>query len=167
MNNKKVLISAGAVVVVAAGVFGVAAMNKKAPTPTTMDSNTSGQADTNTATTATTPIADKPKTGTTTNGSSYKDGTYTAVGSYNSPGGKDQISVTVQLRNDIVTSASITPMPGDPTSAKYQNMFASGYQAYVIGKNIDAVHLNAVSGSSLTGIGFNDAITKIKAQAKA
>jgi uncharacterized protein with FMN-binding domain len=162
MNNKKTWISLGAVAVIAAGIFGVAAMSKKEATP----ADTLPVSDTPTSTP--TPVADKPTAtpGTKAPTSEYKDGTYTATGSYRSPGGPDEIGVTVQLRNDMVTSVSIVPMPHDPTSTQYQAKFASGYQQYVVGKNLDAVKVGAVSGSSLTGIGFNDAITQIKAQAK-
>ena len=97
----------------------------------------------------------------------YKDGTYTAVGSYMSPGGEDQISVTLTLANNIITDASVTPEPGDHMSAKYQSMFASGYKQYVVGQNINIVNLVKVSGSSLTPKGFDDALAQIKSQAQA
>jgi uncharacterized protein with FMN-binding domain len=99
--------------------------------------------------------------------STYKDGTYSADGSYNSPGGPDSISVTLTLKNDIVTDTNVVPNPGDRTSARYQNMFVSGYKQYVIGKDITSLNLGKISGSSLTPIGFDNALAKIKAQAKA
>jgi len=97
----------------------------------------------------------------------YKDGTYTATGSYDSPGGPDRLGVSITIKNDVVTSTSATNMAGDRTSSRYQKMFISGYQALVIGKNIDSINLDIVSGSSLTPQGFNDALSKIKVQAKA
>ncbi len=97
----------------------------------------------------------------------YKDGTYSATGSYMSPGGADQIAVTLTLANDIVTDVSVTPMPGDNTSARYQNMFAAGYKQLVVGQDISTLSLSKVSGSSLTPKGFDDALTQIKAQAQA
>lgn len=96
----------------------------------------------------------------------HKNGTYSATGSYDSPGGQDQLGVTVTLANDIITKVSITPGAGDNISEKYQNMFISGYKKYVVGKNIADVNLSKVSGSSLTPIGFNDALAQIKSQAK-
>lgn len=98
--------------------------------------------------------------------STYKDGTYSADGNYNSPGGPDSISVTLTLKNDIVTDANVMPHPGDGTSARYQSMFVSGYKQYVIGKDISSLNLTKVSGSSLTPIGFDQALVQIKAQAK-
>jgi uncharacterized protein with FMN-binding domain len=97
----------------------------------------------------------------------YKDGTYSATGSYNSPGGEDQVAVTLTLNNDIVTSVTATPKTQDRTSARYQAMFLSGYKQYVVGKDITGIHLSRVSGSSLTSIGFNAAIASIEAEAKA
>ncbi len=84
-----------------------------------------------------------------------------------SPGGEDQISVTLTLANDIITGISATEGAGDGTSRRYQNAFLSGYKQYVIGQNIANVNLTRVSGSSLTPIGFDDALAQIKAQAKA
>lgn len=97
----------------------------------------------------------------------YKNGTYTAVGSYMSPGGQDKIGVTLTIKNDIVASSSIKQMPGDNTSARFQNIFAAGYQSQVVGQDISNLSVGKVSRSSLTPEGFNDALDKIRAQAKA
>ena len=97
----------------------------------------------------------------------YKNGTYTAVGSYMSPGGLDKISVTLTIKNDVVTDSSVTPMPGDNTSAKYQNIFATNYQSQVVGQNLSGLNLTKVSRSSLTSKGFDDALSQIQSQAKA
>lgn len=99
--------------------------------------------------------------------SSYKDGTYSATGNYDSPGGPDSLKVTLTIKSGVVTSSSVVMYPGDRRSAKYMQMFESGYQAQVVGKNLGSISLSYVSGSSLTPIGFNDALNKIKSQAKA
>lgn len=125
--------------------------------------NSAASATTITTTTTTIPPADVPKN----TAAAYKDGTYSATGSYMSPGGEDRLGVTVTLKSDTITAVSITQEPGDNTSARYQDKFASGYQQYVIGKNIAEVNLTKVSGSSLTPKGFNDALAQIKAQARA
>lgn len=110
-----------------------------------------------------TPVpVDMPKKGAL----AYKNGTYSAVGTYMSPGGQDQINVTLVLKNDIITNATVTSKYADNTSLRYQDKFISGYQAYVVGQDISTVHLTRVSGSSLTPAGFNDALAKIKSQAK-
>ncbi len=96
----------------------------------------------------------------------FKNGTYTANGVYNSPGGQDEIAVTVTLANDIITDATVTSVRADRTSLRYQDKFIAGYKQYVVGQNINSVNLTVVSGSSLTPEGFNAALAKIKAQAK-
>lgn len=99
--------------------------------------------------------------------SPYKDGVYSAVGTYNSPGGIDNLGVSVTLKGGVIVDSAVTNQAGDNTSVRYQNMFISGYKQFVTGKNIDEVTIGKVSGSSLTGTGFNAALTKIKIQAKA
>ncbi len=96
----------------------------------------------------------------------YKDGVYTSTGSYISPGGPDEIDVTVTLANNVVTEIVSVAKPGDDVSKKYMKLFTDNYKTLVIGKNISEVKLDKVSGSSLTSIGFNNAISKIRSQAK-
>jgi uncharacterized protein with FMN-binding domain len=158
MLTKNKILSTVAVIAVAIGAFAFAIFNRKPASQTVADTTSSGT-DNAPATTPSTPVASATP-------SRYKDGTYTATGSYDSPGGPDQIGVTLTLANGVITSVSVNPMPGDRTSSRYQSKFVSGYQPYVIGKNIDSLHLGVISGSSLTPIGFNDALDKIKAQAK-
>lgn len=97
----------------------------------------------------------------------YKNGTYSATGSYMSPGGYDEIGVTVTLKDDVITSVSAVNMAGDNTSSRYEDRFISGMNQYVVGQNIKDVYLTKISGASLTPKGFNDAINQIKVQAKA
>lgn len=152
-------------IVVLVGVIGaiVFASNKKAPDVVVQDDTTTDTATTPVvpATTPEAPVADPKKA------SVYKDGTYTATGTYMSPGGEDKIAITLTIKNDIVTDTSAVEMAGDPRSKQYEGMFISGYKQYVVGKNIASLSLTKVSGSSLTPKGFNDALAKIKAQAKA
>ncbi len=97
----------------------------------------------------------------------YADGTFTATGSYVSPGGADALDVTVTLKDNVITDVSIVEKPGDPASKMWQDKFASGYRAQVVGKKLADLKLTNVSGSSLTRIGFNDALDQIRIQAKA
>ena len=96
----------------------------------------------------------------------YKNGTYSTTGSYDSPAGMESMGVSIVLKNDIVVDTSITPMAGDGRSQRYQQVFANNYKTYVVGKNIDSINLDVISGSSLTPIGFNDALAQIKAKAQ-
>lgn len=106
-----------------------------------------------------------PTSGSSTGGT-YKDGTYTAEGDYMTHGGPESISVTITLKNGNIQSADVKSEARDQMSELMQGKFISGYKTLVVGKNIDSVNLSNVSGSSLTPLGFNDAITKIKSQAQ-
>jgi uncharacterized protein with FMN-binding domain len=154
------LAAVGLIAVTAVAVFAGKNTTDQTVTP---DATTSTVATTpsTTSTVATTGSNTSPQANT------YKDGTYTATGSYMSPGGLDQIAVTTTLKNDVITDISVNPEPGDNTSARYQNIFAASYKPLVIGKKISDVQLSKVSGSSLTSGGFNAALLKIEAQAQA
>lgn len=97
----------------------------------------------------------------------YKDGTYTAVGQYQSPAGMEQVTVTLAITGDTIVDASVVASSENKKSQQYMQKFVGGYKQYVTGKSVDSVSLEAVSGSSLTPEGFNAALAKIKVQAKA
>jgi uncharacterized protein with FMN-binding domain len=118
-------------------------------------------------TTTTTQAATSTPTTAATAGSTYKDGTYSATGSYFSPGGQESIKVNVTLKNDIVTASSAVSGANDPTAQVYQMSFINGYKIYVIGKDISSIKLSNVSGSSLTSQGFNNALKQIEQHATA
>lgn len=96
----------------------------------------------------------------------YRNGTYSATGHYVSPGGQQQIGVTVTLANSVITKLTLDRSQTRGTSAQFQEKFASGIDTIVVGKNIDDLDVSKVSGSSLTSGGFNDAITQIKSEAQ-
>lgn len=96
----------------------------------------------------------------------YVDGTYEATGEYISPGGREHLSVSLSLEEGIITDIEVKPQAKLPISAQMQADFAANYKPMVQGKNIDEVRLSKVSGSSLTSGGFNDALDKIKSQAR-
>jgi len=108
----------------------------------------------------------KPPETTTTSATSYKDGTYSVDGIYQTPDNEEKIGVTITLKDNVITAAEVEGKGVLATSQKYQELFISGYKPQVVGKNINEVSLTRVSGSSLTPNGFNDAISKIKEQAK-
>ena len=115
------------------------------PTPTTMMTNPM-------------PMMDNRK---------YKDGTYTAPGSYFSPAGDEKVNVSLTIKNDVVTDASFDATGLSPTSKNMQANFKAGFKQYVVGKSIDSISLTVVNGSSLTPKGFMNALAKIKTQAQA
>ncbi len=102
----------------------------------------------------------------TTSNATYKDGTYSAPGTYVSPGGTEQIKVTLTLAKNIITAMKVVTVKADPTAQGYEAMFESGISGASVGKNLNSLNIGVVSGSSLTSIGFNNALATIKADAK-
>lgn len=96
----------------------------------------------------------------------YKNGVYIAEGNYISPGGDEQIVVKLTLNEGVIKDSQVESKAFRPNSKKFQGIFIENYKQFVIGKNIDEIKLDKVSGSSLTPKGFNDALEKIKGQAK-
>ncbi len=111
--------------------------------------------------------ATKPNNDSSGTSSAYKDGTYSATGNYSSPDGAQQIGITLTVSDDTVTSTSAQNKASGRDSSQYQDIFISNYKDSVVGKKINDIELDQVSGSSLTPIGFNDAVSKIQDQAKA
>ncbi len=159
-------IGAGLVVVALLGYFGyryVKSSGSAATEPVATGKFEGGEVlpGDNTGNTYTTPYS------TPAPSSTYKDGTYSATGNYISPGGEESIKVTVTLKNDVISDANVVSLATRPESKNFQSKFISGYKALVIGKDIATVELTKVSGSSLTPGGFNDALSKIKVEARA
>jgi Tfp pilus assembly protein PilV len=98
--------------------------------------------------------------------SPYKDGTYTAVGNYTSPGGQEELGVTLTLASGVVVDSQVEVKATRPISKERQEDFAENYQSQVVGKSIDEISLGKISGSSLSPKGFNDAVEKVKTQAQ-
>lgn len=110
--------------------------------------------------------------GTTTSASStsttYKDGTYNAMGNFYTPDGGEQIGVTVTLVKGNISSVKVDDSSiYNGTSFAYTERFVNGISSVVVGQNIDNVNVGRISGASLTPMGFNNAIETIKANAKA
>lgn len=120
--------------------------------------------DTNTDSTTEIPTGEETSANQTS--TTYKDGTYSVKGVYTSPAGPEEFPVTITLNGDIVTDATMTVNSENAGSVNFQTQFRDNFKEFVIGKNIDEVVLTKVSGSSLTPKGFNDALTKVKTEAK-
>lgn len=99
--------------------------------------------------------------------SAYVDGEYSADGQYSSPAGAENVSLTVTIEGGVIVDASFEADSEHPTSQKLQQQFQEGFLEEVQGANIDEVDLDVVNGSSLTPKGFNDALEKIKSEARA
>lgn len=95
----------------------------------------------------------------------YKDGTYSATGTYQSPGGQEEIELTIAIKDGVVESTDAETNAASGTSRQYQREFVNNYQKLVVGKSVNEIELDRVAGSSLTSNGFNDALAEIKRQA--
>jgi len=96
----------------------------------------------------------------------YKDGTYSAEGKYTVHSGEEQIRVKITIKNGVITDVVVVQEAKLPMSKTMQADFVANFKPMVIGKNIDTLVLGKVSGSSLTPLGFNNAVNQIKEQAK-
>jgi uncharacterized protein with FMN-binding domain len=94
-----------------------------------------------------------------------RDGTYSATGDYQSPGGASADAVTVTLKSGTITAVKVVPKAADPTARQYEAQFASGIDAVAVGKPIAGLQVGAVSGSSLTSQGFEKALAEIRSEA--
>jgi uncharacterized protein with FMN-binding domain len=93
----------------------------------------------------------------------YADGSYTATGQY---GGQPSfITVTVTLKDGIITNVTVRPHATVPTSLDYQRRFAAAVPRVVVGKPIDQLRVDKLAGSSGTPRGFNAALQQIREQA--
>jgi len=98
-----------------------------------------------------------------TRSTSYADGVYTATGQY---GGQPSfITVTVALKDGVVTSVQVRPHATVPRSLELQRAFAAAVPKVVVGKPLSEVRVDKLAGSSGTPKGFNDAIDKIRQEA--
>ena len=157
-NKNTALIGIIAIVIIAAAVIGTIVLK---PADNQSTTSTTGSSSNTATTNPTSDTAD-----TTANSSGYANGTYTASGSYRSPGGNEEIDVTITIADGVVTESSVTPLAASRESMEYQDDFVSGYKSQVVGKSIADIQLGKVSGSSLTSRGFNEALDQIRNQAK-
>lgn len=97
----------------------------------------------------------------------FADGTYSAEGSYSTPGGEEAISVDLTVADGVVTDVTVTPEASGGNAARFQDEFASGISDEVVGQELAGLSVDKVSGSSLTGDGFNAALDQIRADAAA
>jgi hypothetical protein len=96
----------------------------------------------------------------------YTDGTYTTEVTYQTPARSTYgVGVSLTLKNDIVTDATVTYSQGaekDPNAKRFED----AYKTEVIGKKLDEISLSRVGGASLTTGAFNKALIAIKTDAR-
>ncbi|TAJ48023.1 MAG: hypothetical protein EPO52_07540 [Herbiconiux sp.] len=129
--------------------------------PTTASTSSAATSSAAASSTAT----DSATTDSGSSASTYTDGTYEATGTYTSPNGQEEVDVSITLANDVITAVTVTPQASNPNSVRYQNEFADGIAAVVVGQDIDEIQVSRVAGSSLTSGGFNEAVETIKSEA--
>lgn len=155
----------GLIVIVVVGVLAFQNMNKS-QTQTQNTTTAQQQTQQQPAQTNEQMVAEPTTAAVSPQAGAYKDGTYTAVGNYTSPGGAEQLGVTLTISGGVITSSEIEVKATRPISKTRQTDFKDNYKPQVEGKNIDEIVLTKVSGSSLSPKGFNDAVEQIKQQAQ-
>lgn len=104
---------------------------------------------------------------TATRTSVYQEGEYTGTGSYQSPAAIENVVVKVRIKADKIEDIDLTSDTQVETSKKYQGLFLQGLKQEVIGKDLAELgEFSKLNGSSLTSKGFNEALQKIKEEAK-
>jgi len=96
----------------------------------------------------------------------YRDGTYSADGTFDTPAGIETIGITLVISKDKVVDTSAVDKASNPTSQSYTNDFINNFRSYVIGKSLSSLSLGKISSASLTPNGFNNAAASIRSQAK-
>ncbi|MBO3093761.1 hypothetical protein [Cellulomonas dongxiuzhuiae] len=94
-------------------------------------------------------------------------GTYSGSGSYETPGGRQRIDVTVVLADGVVTDLRVDPAATNTTSLRFQERFASAVVEAVVGRTLDEVAVDRLAGSSSTGAGFMAALEQAVRDARA
>lgn len=95
----------------------------------------------------------------------YQDGTYTNNQTYFVHGSTDKVTVSITIRNDVITAYSVTLTSGDRESPQYVSYFNSQASSSIKNKKASNVSNVYVSGATLTSEAFNSALTAIKQQA--
>lgn len=93
----------------------------------------------------------------------YKDGIYSAIGTYG--GLPSHLTVTLDLQQGLIRNVQVKTHATDPTSLDYQRRFAEAVPAVVAGKSLQDVKVGKLAGASGCPIGFNDALAQIRRQA--
>ena len=95
----------------------------------------------------------------------YRDGTYTANAEYYTPKRrKHVISVTLSLRDDVITAADVRYDDAEARTPSHTR-FDGAYESLVLGVEMDELDLSRVGGASLTTTAFNEALGDITSDA--
>lgn len=169
LAGRNVLIAGAGVVLVGAALIFLSRnkpVEELTPTPAVENTNTVNDTSTPSVIGMGNPMTSIGMPGSNMGKFFYKDGTYTAVGMYQAPSGQETVGVELTIVNGVVTAVVIENQAVNAASKQFQTMFSEGVSAVVVGKSLNELSVGTVSGSSLTPKGFNDALVKIKAEAK-
>lgn len=175
--NKNNLIITGAIigtslVVISAGIIFWNTSNTNSPNNTNNSNEQTSQSTVSTTGQDTCTTDDRCFVPTNTNSTSpsqsinYKNGSYETEVVYSVPDGFNRLKLSVKLENGKVVDVNVTQSDIDGESRGYDRKFQSSYKSFVIGQDIDNLKLDIVSGASLTTGAFNNALEKIRQQAK-
>lgn len=134
----------------------VSSVTTQSTPPVTSSSGSTGSTSTSTGSTSS----------TNSSGTSFSDGTYNASSDYQVPDGDENIAVSLTLKGGVVTDASVQNSESDPTSASFQEDFASAFKSQVVGKKISGLQIGVVAGASDTSQAFNEAVSQIANKAQ-
>ncbi len=155
-----------AVVIIGMIIAGTIFLKPKDSTTDSMgSSSTADSSSSSTSDTSNNSTADTSSTGSSSSGT-YKDGTYTAKGDFSTPGGNEEITVTITISNGAISSSSVTGDVTSRESKEYLQDFKDQYEESVSGKSVATLRLSRIAGASLTTRGFNNALDAIRNQAQ-
>lgn len=96
----------------------------------------------------------------------YRNGRYTATGHYLTPGGNESIAVSIDVQADAVAASAIQVEATSPTARQFQQQFRTTIASHITARPLSTLSVSRVSGASLTSLGFNDALAKVRQEAK-
>ncbi|WP_375400033.1 FMN-binding protein [uncultured Amnibacterium sp.] len=165
-------LTAGAVGLAAVGLLSGCAAQATAPAASAPAAQPAGDASSSAASSSASSSSSSAasSSGASSSGASssgYTDGTFTQTAPYQTPGGQETVTVTATLKSGTVTAVKVTGSESTPNAKHYVEAFAGGVGGQVVGKKIADLKVGAIAGSSLTPKGFNAAVAKIAAAAKA
>lgn len=111
------------------------------------------------------PAGERPGAATASS-ARYQDGSYTAQGSYLTPGGDESIGVRLSVAADRIVSAQVEVKATSPTARQFQSQFVTRYADQVVSRDLASVDVSRLAGASLTSLGFDNALTQIRSAAR-
>jgi|GEM_PF-5050988 len=94
-----------------------------------------------------------------------KDGFYTSLVNYDSPGGLDTMNVSVSIKDGKVATLTLDVVKAGDISTNYIKNMNTAIPPLVVGKSLDQISLpKQISGSSLTSVAVAKYFEGLKAQ---